>query len=423
MPRTIAQSILDAALGAVDPRVLVRRVFERDRELLHSLLDRRGRLVAVGFGKAAVGMAKGICDARIEPDDGIIIVPPYAVRPPIQDRVLVSAGGHPSPNEDSRNAARVLKRKIEALTSDDVVVVLTSGGGSSLGALPRRDVRLADLRRTNDLLLRSGLPIESINAVRRRLTVFGGGGLARLAQPAKVISLILSDVANDHAGLVASGPTARVDDREALQEVLRRVDVVERLPGRVRSQLFDDRCASERPVDAENLLVGGNADAVRAAIHAGEALGFETVEGPPLDGLASRAGRALGDAAIQEPGARRVIIRGGETTVRLPADSTGVGGRNQEVALAAALRIEGQRGVAVLSAGTDGIDGPTSAAGGLVDGMSTERMCAAGVEPYLALRGHDSHAALESAGDLIGTGPTGTNVADITISVSMGCDA
>lgn len=423
MPRAIAQSILDAALGAADPRVLVRRMFERDRALLLSLLDRRGRLIVVGFGKAAVGMAKGICDARIEPDDGIVIVPPYAVRPPIQDRVLVSAGGHPSPNEDSRNAARVLKRKVQALTRDDIVVALISGGGSSLGALPRRDVRLGDLRRTNDLLLHSGLQIESVNAVRRRLTVFGGGGLARLAAPARVLSLILSDVADDHAGLVASGPTAWVDDREALQEVLRRVDLMEHFPGRIRMKLFGERDAERPPVDAENILVGSNADAVRAAINAAEAFGFEAVEGPPLDGLASRCGKAIGTELAERPGVRRVVVRGGETTVRLPAGSPGKGGRNQEVALAAALRIEGQRGAVVLCAGTDGIDGPTSAAGGLVDGSSTERMRAAGVEPELALRAHDSHNALDASGDLIGSGPTGTNVADLSIAVSMGCDA
>lgn len=423
MPRAIAQSIFDAALGAVDPRVVVRRVFERDRQLLDSLLDRRGRLIVVGFGKAAVGMAKGICDARVEPDDGIVIVPHYALRPPIQDRVLVSAGGHPTPTEDGRNAARVLKRKVEALTSHDVVIALVSGGGSSLAALPRQDLRLSDLRQTSDLLLRSGLPIESINAVRCRLTVFGGGGLARIAAPARVLTLILSDVADDHAGLVASGPTANVHDLEALQEVLRRVDLIENFPPRVRTKLFQAGTKKRSSVSATNLLVASNADAVRAAIRAGEALGFETTEGAPLEGLASRCGKAVGAAAREDLAHRRVVVQGGETTVRIPSDSRGIGGRSQELALAAALRVEDQRGIAILAAGTDGIDGPTPSAGGLIDGASAERMRAAGVEPELSLRAHNSHIALEASGDLVGNGPTGTNVADLCISVSMGCDA
>ncbi len=380
MPRAIVQSIYDAALGAVDPRVTVRRAFERDRQLLDSIFDRRGRLVIVGYGKAAVGMAKGICDARIEPDDGIIIVPEHALRPPIQDKVMVSVGGHPTPTDAGRNAARQLKRKIASLSPDDTVLVVVSGGGSALGALPRKEIRLSDLRRTNDILLTSGLPIESMNAVRRRLTVFGGGGLARIAAPARVVSLVLSDVAAEHAGLVASGPTAVIDDREPFQEVLRRVDIVENLPGRVRSLLFQQR-ASNRPVTATNILVASNSDAVKAAARAAETLGFETTMGPPLEGLASRAGRTAGQDLAGSPGSRRVVIRGGETTVRIPAGVEGVGGRSQELALAAALQLEGTRGSCVLAAGTDGVDGPTPAAGAIVDGETVGRIRSRGIEP------------------------------------------
>ncbi len=422
MPRAIVQSIYDAALGAVDPRVTVRRAFERDRQLLDSIFDRRGRLVIVGYGKAAVGMAKGICDARIEPDDGIIIVPEHALRPPIQDKVMVSVGGHPTPTDAGRNAARQLKRKIASLSPDDTVLVVVSGGGSALGALPRKEIRLSDLRRTNDILLTSGLPIESMNAVRRRLTVFGGGGLARIAAPARVVSLVLSDVAAEHAGLVASGPTAVIDDREPFQEVLRRVDIVENLPGRVRSLLFQQR-ASNRPVTATNILVASNSDAVKAAARAAETLGFETTMGPPLEGLASRAGRTAGQDLAGSPGSRRVVIRGGETTVRIPAGVEGVGGRSQELALAAALQLEGTRGSCVLAAGTDGVDGPTPAAGAIVDGETVGRIRSRGIEPELALRGHDSYRALEASGDLIISGPTGTNVADLCIYASMGSDA
>ncbi|MFT6396029.1 MAG: glycerate-2-kinase [Bradymonadia bacterium] len=422
MPRAIAQSIYDAALGAVDPRVTVRRAFERDRELLRSLLDRRGRLVIVGYGKAAVGMVKGICDARIEADDGIIIVPEHAHRPAIQGKVLVSVGGHPTPTEGGRRAARVLKRKIERLSASDTVLVVVSGGGSALGALPRREISLAELRRTNDILLWSGLPIEAMNAVRRRLTVFGGGGLARLAAPARVVSLILSDVASDHAGLVASGPTAVIQDKEAFQEVLRRVDIVENLPGRVRSLLFEVG-AAERSVRATNILVASNEDAVKAGARAAERLGFETTIGPTLDGLASRAGRAVGRELAASPGSRRVVIRGGETTVRIPAGMEGIGGRSQELALAAALELEGTRAMCLLAAGTDGIDGPTPAAGAIVDGETVDRVRASGIQPELALRGHDSYRALDASGDLLVCGPTGTNVADICVLVSMGCDA
>ncbi len=432
--REVALGIIDAAIAAVRPEECIRRSLRLEGDILHvgdSRVDLRGirRIYVVGFGKASAGMARAVEGILGERISGGLVITADGYRVPT-DKVEVREAGHPVPDERGLSAAEEILSIVEGAREDDLVIVLISGGGSALLTAPAEGISLEDLARTNELLLRSGAVIQEINAVRKHLSRAKGGQLARLAQPARVISLILSDVVGDPLDSIASGPT--VPDPTTYTDaiaVLRRYGIWDEVPSSVRRHL--ERGASgevpETPKPGDpcfarviNVIVGSGRHAAEAALEKGEDLGFEgAILTTTLEGEAREVGKVLAAVARElrrygrpvSPPA--ILVLAGETTVTVRGK--GKGGRNQELALSAALGIEGLREVVIASVGTDGRDGPTDAAGGIVDGGTAARIRAAGLDPLELLSDNDSYRALSASGDLLVTGPTGTNVADLVL--------
>lgn len=419
----------------------------------------------VAFGKAALGMA-GAAEKRVEAcggtvAGGVAVVPPgYQDSLPGTERypehVQVLTGDHPIAGEASARAGRAVLRIVEHAGEKDLVLCLISGGGTSLVTLPVDELDVWDVRRTYALLLKSGADIHEMNAVRKHLTQIGGGQLAERAQ-AHVVSLIISDVPGDDLSVIASGPT--VPDPSTFEDAVRvayRHGVWSDLPERVRTRLAEGARGRRRetPGDASalrhptwgnpvNHLLATNRTAQSAARQQATELGYDAVlpqsflenpggasdaEGdrhPSGQGGDLRSYMLAGEA--RETGARLArawtgaqvdrrscCVLGGETTVRVTGD--GKGGRSQELALAAALEMDGGGGpVVVLAGGTDGVDGPTDAAGAWSDAETASRMRFAGMDPVDAMARNDSYAAHQVAGSLLVTGPTHTNVMDLVI--------
>jgi hydroxypyruvate reductase len=298
-----------------------------------------------------------------------------------------------------------------------MVLALISGGGSALLPGPVKGLTLADKAEVNRLLLVSGADIQETNIVRQALSRFKGGGLLRLAAPAPVRSLILSDVVGDDPRVIASGPTVGpIADLATARDVAHRLGIWEQMPGAAREAMAREAARDPLP-DPDAALVGSNTISVTAmAAAAGRPV--RVVEAPLIGSVTKAAEQVLTLAATTPPGT--ALLFGGETTVILTGN--GRGGRNQELALRVALLAE-ERGLPgdwlFLSGGTDGRDGPTDAAGAIVDGQSLSRMRAAGADPRALLANSDSHAALAASGDLLITGATGTNVADLQIFLAI----
>jgi len=414
-----AEPIWRAALDAVDPYRAVRREASLDGEALRvggASLDLAGRrILVVGGGKAGVPMTEAAVDLLGRRIAGGLVITKRghgegrgAVGP-----VAIRLGGHPLPDAEGALSAAELAALAAGATTDDLVLVLLSGGGSSLLALPEDGLSLDDLRKASDALIRGGADIGRLNAMRKHLTRLSGGRLARLAAPAQVVSLILSDVVGDPLDAIA----------ELGLEAAMPAPVL----GRLRRGAAGGIEETPKPGDPMfdrviNRVVAGNRTAVEAAAEKARALGFDTaIVSINLRGEARERGRelaALGFDTAKGKGAVRppaCLVFGGETTVTVRGQ--GSGGRNQELALAAALELEA-RGAArttVIALSTDGQDGPTDAAGAAVDGSTCGTIRSAGVDPRAALDDNDSHRALGAGGALIRTGPTRTNVADLAL--------
>ncbi len=424
--RTDARAAFDAAVASVQPSRLLPAVVEVRRDHLQ-LVERSfprptGRLVVVALGKAGPSLADAWLEVAGPLAHQLFVLTPHGV--PVSDRVarraMVRHGAHPYPDAAGEASARELVRLARGLEGDDLLLVLLSGGTSALLAAPEPGLTLDDVLRTTRALLRAGAPIGEVNAVRRRLLLLGGGGLARLAAPARVVTLVLSDVLGDPLADIASGPTvpsptSKVD----AASVLRRFAVEAAVPASVTS--FLDAAESESPDGAEwmercwTVVVANNRTAVDAAANELALRGYRVcVEEEPLRGEASRQGHMIGRMARQGIGrGRQAWLAGGETTVTVRGD--GRGGRNQELALTAALEIDNAaRPCIVLAGGTDGIDGLSEHAGAIVDPTTVRRLREAGFDPVAVLANNDSGTALASVGDAIVTGPTGTNVCDLT---------
>ena len=337
------------------------------------------------------------------------------------------AGDHPLPGAASARAAEQIGLAVEQVAAGDAIIVLLSGGASSLGGAPIAGVPGADLRRLNELLLGSGLDVAAMNRVRKRVLRWGAGRLAAALAPSAVHCLILSDVVGDDIPTIGSGPCAP-DDTTAgdLESLLRSAGIWEDTPEPVRRLLQDTRAGRVRetpkPGDpcfagVEARIVANNRTALDGAAQHAAALGLAVLLVPePMSGAAAEVGMVVGrDLAAMEPG--NCTIRGGETVVSLGGGLTGTGGRCQELALAAARELAGCGGE-LLAAGTDGRDGPTDAAGAAVDGTTWARIIAAGGDPEAALMKHDSFPALAAASALMDASATGTNVADVVITLS-----
>ena len=376
-----------------------------------------GRLILLAIGKAAHGMLKA---ARAQVADGVepvcLAVTNYENHIELPG-VQCFAAGHPVPDENGLRAAAAVARIVADAGEKDHIVALISGGGSALLPAPVAGITLADKAAVNRLLLASGADIEETNIVRQALSALKGGGLLRLAAPAQLRSLILSDVVGDDLRVIASGPTiGPISDRAGARAVLARLGVWDRIPQTARDVLMHDLPQTPLPA-ADARLIGSNAISVAAMAQAAERDAVQVVA--PLTGLVNDAAQTVLDAArIVRPGT--ALLFGGETTVILTGD--GRGGRNQELALRLALLAEERGGGGdwmFLSGGTDGRDGPTDAAGAIVDQTTLARMRAAGVDPVAHLANSDSYAALSASRDLLMTGATGTNVADLQIFLKL----
>jgi glycerate 2-kinase len=394
--RSSALTILDAALKAADPREVCR---EWGLTQFHAPV---GCTWVIGAGKASATMAQGLEETIGSQIAGGLINVKYGHTAPLT-RIELNECGHPVPDEAGVDGAKRIASIARNAGADDLVICLISGGASALLPLPSGDLTLAGKQEVTRRLLASGATIHEINAVRKHLSQIKGGQLAALAYPARVVSLILSDVIGDNLDVIGSGPTApdlsTVDDAKA---VLAKYDI------EVPTGLHE----TPKESHAENIIVGSNRQALAAAREKSSELGFatlllaSTIEGETRDVARMHAAIAREIHSTGNPiPPPACIISGGETTVTL--HGPGKGGRNQEFALAAAIDIAGFPNTLILSAGTDGTDGPTDAAGAMVDGTTAD------AEALAFLNNNDSYTYLEPKNALIITGPTNTNVMDI----------
>jgi len=421
--RRHALSIFRAAVAAADPRRTVRET------LRPAGLSRFRRIFAVGAGKASAAMAQAAEQALGRRITGGWINTKDGHGAPLA-RITVHEASHPVPDARGVEGARRIAEIAAQAGEGDLLLCLISGGGSALLPLPMPPVTLEDKQETTRLLLACGATIHEINAVRKHLSAIKGGRLARLAWPAHVLSLLLSDVIGDPLDVIASGPTAPDTSTFASAwAVVEKYGLAGKIPAAARELLQQGLAGkveeTPKPDDpcfrrVTNRIVGSNRLAVDAAARKARELGYRplvlstTIEGETRDIAAMHAAIAREIVAAGRPARPPVcVISGGETTVTLRGG--GLGGRNQEFALAAAIALEGVPGVLVFSAGTDGTDGPTPAAGAMADGATVSRAAALGLDARRMLAANDSYHFFEPLGDLVVTGPTGTNVMDVRL--------
>ncbi|WP_428425925.1 glycerate kinase type-2 family protein [Pararhizobium sp.] len=412
-PRAFLTSLFEAAVEAADPLAAIRA---------HLPEKPKGRTIVVGAGKAASQMAAAFESLWDGPLEGAVV----ARHGPVSacERIGVLQSAHPVPDEAGLAGSAELLRLVKGLTPDDLVVALVSGGGSSLLPAPPQGLTLADEIAVNKALLASGAPISAMNVVRKHVSRIKGGRLAFAAAPARVVSLIVSDVPGDNPAFVASGPT--IADLSTPADALA---IVSRygmnLPEAVMRHLGSEHSAASKPdhpafANQQHHIIASAAVSLEAAAAKARALGVEAVIlSDAIEGEARDIGRM--HAAIARETAQRnrpfskpvVILSGGETTVTISGDTYGKGGRNSEFLLSLALDIDGVEGVHALAADTDGIDGSEDNAGAFADGSTVSRMRAAGADPRDHLARHDAWSAFNASGDLFVPGPTGTNVNDL----------
>ncbi|MEP0547343.1 MAG: DUF4147 domain-containing protein [Rhodothermales bacterium] len=423
-----ARAIFGAAVAGVQPAALLGRV--NIGALTDRPLGAYRRVVLVGAGKAAMAMA-GALEARLGArlDEGLVVVPhgyraTFSAGQPAPERVEVVEAGHPVPDQAGVRAARRTLDLVAELNADDLLLVALSGGGSALWPAFAEGISLGAAQETFDALLHSGTPIHAFNTVRRHLSRIGGGKLADTAAPAHVLSLILSDVVGDDLATIASGPT--VPDPTTFADAL---DVLYRSRWFLRKPVWEhlqrgaavesDTAREEvKRLHVRSVLVGSNRDALAAARAEAERRGYTVhLHAEPVTGEAREAGRRLAAEALAvDADGPTCLLWGGETTVTVTGD--GRGGRNQEVALAAALELDGAgRDVLLLSGGTDGIDGPTDAAGAWATPQTVTRARALGLDPEDYLARNDAYPLFDALGQLLKPGPTHTNVMDVQVAL------
>ena len=402
--REDAEKIIQAALQAALPDTAVRKA-------LAEASFGPGRLVLVAAGKAAWQMAAAAVEALGDRLDGGVVVTKYGHSKGPLGTLRICEAGHPVPDENSYQATQAAIDAVEGLTAEDTVLFLLSGGGSALFEKPR--IPPEDLDRLTRELLSCGAAIVEMNTIRKRFSAVKGGRFAQLCAPAKVFTVVLSDIIGDPLDMIASGP-AYPDASTSAQAL--------RIAEKYRLTLTPDMrrlLGEETPKElcnVETCVTGSVRQLCLAAAEACRGLGYApTILTASLSCTARDAGEFLASIAQyhQDTDRSLAFIAGGETVVRLTGK--GLGGRNQELALAAASGIGGLRDTAVFSLGSDGTDGPTDAAGGYVDGSTAASLAAAGVALFAVFQDNDAYHALERCGGLLKTGPTGTNVNDISV--------
>ena len=401
--RADAKTIIDRAIAAVLPDEAVRRALH-GREF-------PGRVVLVAVGKAAWQMAQAAWDclgSRI--DSGVIVTKYGHIKGPVANLICCEAG-HPVPDEGSFRATRLAMEAVEQLSERDTVLFLLSGGGSALFEQPLLPAEeLQDITRQ---LLASGADIVEMNTIRKRLSAVKGGRFALHCAPARVFSIVLSDILGDPLDMIASGPAA--PDSSTCEQAWQIVEKY-RLALSPQAMRLLDRETPKTLENVDSVVTGSVRELCAAAAAACEELGYQPVVlTERLCCQAREAGSFLASIAVSRSrdGRRTAFLAGGETVVKLTG--TGKGGRNQELALAAAEYIAGLDNVVLFSVGSDGTDGPTDAAGGIVDGNTAEELAAEGVSIHCALKENDAYSALKRTDGLIFTGPTGTNVNDVAV--------
>jgi glycerate 2-kinase len=406
--RRQALRIFRAALKAADPYQAVLRHLRLNPQAYQNIF-------VIGAGKASAQMARGVerlIGARITAGE-INVKDGHGAR---LRRIKINECGHPVPDQRGVAGARRIAQIASQAGPDDLVICLISGGASALLPLPAPSITLVQKQKITRSLLACGASIHEINCVRKHISAIKGGQLARLAYPATLLTLILSDVVGDDLDVIGSGPT--VPDRSAIADA-RAILSKYGIPNKLHME------ETPKPGDkvfqkTRNVIVGSNALAVDAAAMEASRLGFNSlVLSTSLVGEAREVARVHAAIAREIQVAGRpvkvpaCVISGGETTVTIRGK--GLGGRNQEFALAAAIDIAGLGDTVILSAGTDGTDGPTDAAGAIADGATLARAQALGLDASAYLKNNDSYHFFQATGDLIKTGPTGTNVADIQL--------
>ncbi|TGT84055.1 MULTISPECIES: glycerate kinase [unclassified Mesorhizobium] len=415
-PKVFLTSIFNAAVAAADPERTIRD---------HLPARPRGRTIVIGAGKGSAQMAAAfekVWDGLIE---GLVVTRyGYGAR---CERIEIIEAAHPVPDAAGLEASRRLLEKVQGLTADDLVVALISGGGSALLPSPAAGLTLADEIAVNEALLASGAPIAAMNTIRKHLSAIKGGRLAAAAWPAKVVSLVVSDIPGDNPALVASGPT--VPDTGSREDALASISAYGmKLPDAVMAHIQSPGADAPGPDDQrfarnEVHLIASAGVSLEAAAAEARRQGIEAVIlSDAIEGEAREVGGV--HAAIAREVATRnrpfskpvLILSGGETTVTLRAPIDGIrgkGGRNSEFLLSFAIGINGAEGIHALAADTDGIDGSENNAGAFADGSTVSRMRAAGVDAKAMLAGNNAWTAFNAVGDLFVPGPTGTNVNDL----------
>ncbi|HLH73528.1 MAG TPA: glycerate kinase [Chloroflexota bacterium] len=435
--KAVGLNLVQASLAAVEPAAAVRahlRLTDSWLEVDRQTYDLRrfSHIYVVGGGKATAPMAQAVESILGDRITAGVVSVKYGYTAPTR-HIRIEQAGHPIPDERGVRATEQMLDLLRQAGPDDLVICLISGGGSALLVAPVPGIPLTDERRLTNALLRSGATINEINTVRKHLTRIKGGGLVREAAPATVISLILSDVLGDPLEVIASGPT--VPDTTTFADAWRVLDdygLIDDLSPAIRQRLEDGLAGripdTPKPGDpiferTQNVVIASNRRAVQAAVDQAARDGLNTLllstfiqgEARVVAQVFAGIGRELhhSNHPIPRPAA---IIAGGETTVTVKGQ--GRGGRNQEFALAAAIHLDGIDNVTIVAFATDGSDGPTDAAGAIVDGTTVQRARAIGLDPRKALADNDSYAFFQKLGDLIVTGPTNTNVDDLYMIIA-----
>jgi hydroxypyruvate reductase len=436
--RHSARLIWEAALDAANPATCIRKVISLNGDELSiggQKIPIRGRVIVVGTGKASARMAQVLEEILGGHISAGVVSTKYGHALPLQ-RIRLIEAGHPIPDAAGVQAVEETREIVRGLTKDDIVLCLISGGGSALWPAPVAGITLEEKQKVTQLLLRAGATILELNAVRKHLSDIKGGQLARWASPAHVISLIISDVIGDPIDFIASGPTA--PDTTSFSDALAILDRYRvEVPAPVRKR-FEEGAAGRiadtpKPGDpvfqhVENHIIANNRLIVEAATAKAKELRFSTlVLGTGFEGEAREVGGIFAAIAreIQASGnpipAPACVIAAGETTVTVRGD--GIGGRNQEMALAWAIAMALRASASTAcfaSVASDGTDGPTDAAGGIVDPLTCNRASEQGMTPAKFLQNNDSFHLLKATGDLIVTGPTYTNLMDLQILLAGG---
>ncbi len=433
--KELALELMKTAIEAADPYKAVKNSLKIEGDEINILGRRfpvRGSIYLLAFGKAACGMSRAAFDALGRRMAETVVATKYGYTSNCPQGIKIIEAGHPLPDENSIQAGKLGLELAEKVGKDDILLVLISGGGSAIFELPEDDITLEELIKTNDLLLRSGAKIHEINTVRKHISKVKGGKLAKHVK-GTLISLIISDVVGDNLEAIASGPTVKdpTTFRDA-HEILIRYGLWDKLPDSVRQHIKlglegkRDETLKSDPPNVHNFIIGSVEKSCIAVKKKAEELGFRAhILTTVMEGEAKDVGTFLGSVIHEIYCKNRpfkkptILIMGGETTVSV-GDAKGLGGPSQELALSVAKKISGLKGTVVIAFDTDGTDGPTDAAGGVVDSTTLKKLENLGIDVDEVLRNHDAYHALEEVGALLKTGPTGTNVNSMVISIVRG---